>query len=269
MMKHQESDPSYPARVTSGVRSVGRGGLNALTLAALAACCDGGSTPDATACSADGCAALEAIVPCPATILVDPFAIDGALLVGSTLTLELTHRGDCQRHDYTLCYSDLAESSREVVEAHVIHDARGDTCDTPVTETQSFDLRPLAEAYMKAFETNGGVVDIGYGVYGFGALGCDDRATVAALQTAAAAQHVDAQCSGPAGCIRTSMDTRCQRACGTVTSVRGGEELRALLANIDEVVCGATGECPAPAAPPCAAPLGIDCVSGRCVEVGP
>ena len=222
---------------------------------------------DATlACSTEDCEQGVPVVPCNGHIDSDTISKDRAFVAGNTLTLEVTHPGDCGRHDYAVCYADVSEVTSDVIELHVIHDGHGDSCDGQSQKTLVFDLSPLGSAYQTAREVDGGVVSTGYGTYGFGALTCEQRATLASAQLAEIATKLDDNCQTPDDCARVETETSCSSGCPVVASLLGEEQLAPLIAAIDRVACGSGEEC-ASQASECDPAASVDCVNARCVAL--
>lgn len=109
------------------------------------------------------------------TILPDDFsdcsASDGdstdlanAAISGDTLTIEASYSGGCELHDFAVCWDQsFAESAPVQVWLEIWHDANGDACEAYETQTLSFDLTPLKEAYQSGYQTNSGEITIHIG----------------------------------------------------------------------------------------------------------
>jgi len=78
----------------------------------------------------------------------DSFAIDTAFIDGDLLHLEVSYRGGCKEHDFTL-YSTGAVlfTNPPGTETYLSHDAREDTCQKAIQEELAFDLSPLRERF--------------------------------------------------------------------------------------------------------------------------
>lgn len=83
----------------------------------------------------------------------DPYAILVAAVDGDALELALEYSGGCAAHAFTLCWPEQAFRESEPVQAalELLHDDRGDACDALVSETRSFDLAPLRQAYVDGY----------------------------------------------------------------------------------------------------------------------
>ncbi len=220
----------------------------------------------ALSCSEEACTTGVPITPCGQSIASDPFALTRTLLVGDRLTVEMQHPGGCTRHDYALCYSDIQSAQNDLIEAPLIHDGHGDGCEAQLVADLSFDLSPLADAYVQIRNAASGVVDTGYGLYAFGTLTCEERTTVAELQSADAASKVATSCEFASDWVVAATATSCSAGCPVAVSTTGEAELEALPASVEGAVCGdAAADCEAPTE---ACPsLDVDCVGGRCTAV--
>jgi hypothetical protein len=112
------------------------------------------------ACTRIGCGPIV-IEPCEAwsEFPGDPFELNSATVNGDTLSVSVSYSGGCAPHYFRLCY-DGAFLESFPVQANVVlqHDGQGDACEAYPTETREFDLRPLAEAYREAYQTETGTV---------------------------------------------------------------------------------------------------------------
>jgi hypothetical protein len=187
---------------------------------------------------------------------------------GDTLTLQVGHSEGCERHDYMLCWhGGLEQLLLAPISLELIHDSHGDTCEAYLTETLSFDLSPLARAYMEAFQTAGGVLHFydGYGLYAFGELSCDDR-LAASFFGALFSLDENRYCESADDCVLASLDTACSAECGAVVSTTGLARLNAELDYINSTICEgyAQDDCGPVLGPECEPPPPIDCVHGTC-----
>ncbi len=84
----------------------------------------------------------------------DPYTLDGATLEGDTLFVDVSYGGGCETHTWELCWDgSFAQSYPVQVWVELGHDDHDDPCDAWISETLSFDLSPLAEAYEDAYHT--------------------------------------------------------------------------------------------------------------------
>jgi len=218
------------------------------------------------------CLAGTPIVRCPDPITSNRFQITGSYISGDSLTLDVSHDGDCAVHDYALCYSDeILDTAPETVAIRLSHDAHDDSCNAVRNERLRFDLRPLAryvtgvDAAALSMERS---LDIGFGLYTFGRLLCADRSALASTQIAAAVEAADKVCSVNSDCRLVSIDTACSASCGAIASSTGAADIENAVANIDAAICRSGGlddGCGPPSLPPCVPPPRVDCVEGVCV----
>lgn len=88
----------------------------------------------------------------------DQYALGEVVVVGRTLTAEVTYGGGCEPHTMDLvAWGGWMESFPVQIEALITHDDSDDPCDAVVTETRVFDLVPLARAYAEAYGGAGGL----------------------------------------------------------------------------------------------------------------
>jgi hypothetical protein len=93
------------------------------------------------------------------TVPMDPASITGALVQGDQLLLQVRYGGGCAEHHFALYVLPIFMESEPVqVGAQLAHDAHGDACRALVGKELQFDLRPLKEAYQKAYSRNGTLV---------------------------------------------------------------------------------------------------------------
>ncbi|MGH8434582.1 MAG: hypothetical protein ACRERX_08865 [Pseudomonas sp.] len=82
----------------------------------------------------------------------DQLTIDSASIVKDVLHVNVRHGGGCARHEYAaVAWNGWLESSPVQVDAFVAHDANNDNCDALLLARLRFDLRPLRDAYQKAY----------------------------------------------------------------------------------------------------------------------
>lgn len=91
----------------------------------------------------------------------DPVTVAAAAQVGDVLEVEVSYAGGCgDDHRFGICRESLGflESKPVQTGALLWHDAAGDACEARISETLSFDLATLYDAYAEAYETPGQVV---------------------------------------------------------------------------------------------------------------
>jgi Pacifastin inhibitor (LCMII) len=90
----------------------------------------------------------------------DVVSIEAVELAGDTLTIELDHSGGCGPNLLGLCHGGFAESDPVQIQAYVAHESQ-DPCETVESETLTFDLVPLRQAYVEAYRSETGTISIG------------------------------------------------------------------------------------------------------------
>jgi hypothetical protein len=208
------------------------------------------------------------VFPCPEEVLSDDAMVVGSI-EGDTLTLDISHSGGCERHDYAVCFNpNFRESNPVQTDLVLIHDGHGDACEAFQEVTLTFDLTPLAEAYVAGYQTDSGLIITTYGLYSFGNLSCEEREMVASSTFYEGSDAADRSCETADDCRYTYTGPACFAHCGFVTSNDGAAALDELAETLDGGVCANyEAECGPVIVPPCLPPLELDCVSGQCSEV--
>jgi len=114
------------------------------------------------------CSAIK-ITDLPADSLrLDGFTLKAISIKVDTLSIEVTHGGGGQQHDYALFMSPsvFAESFPVQASLYLRHNANGDLCKALLQPKLCFDLRPVAEQYRKFY---GGLAPVRLNVYGHSA----------------------------------------------------------------------------------------------------
>ncbi|HEX7123210.1 MAG TPA: hypothetical protein VF178_12615 [Gemmatimonadaceae bacterium] len=89
----------------------------------------------------------------------DPVTITSATITGDTLILDVSFSGGCAEHQLQLLVDTVWMESYPVqIGALLAHDDRDDPCDAIVTGAVRFDLRPLAQAYRRAYQSASGKI---------------------------------------------------------------------------------------------------------------
>lgn len=89
----------------------------------------------------------------------DPFGLKSASVTGDILTLSIDYSGGCMDHMVSVNASDaFLESYPPQVDCTIQHDDPGDPCDAIVTQSEGFDLTPLAELYMEMYQSTGTLI---------------------------------------------------------------------------------------------------------------
>lgn len=199
----------------------------------------------------------------------DPLNIARHRIDGNMLTLDYSFDGGCSAHDFGVCFELEGESYPQNVELYLIHDGHGDDCSTMhFTDTITFDLTPLAEAYRNANDSKGDIVQTNYGVYAFGDLTCDARVTGTSLELQAALDALPLACTANEDCTHVEIATDCYVGCTALTNKLGAQDFQASVDRINRDLCSnyATSGCGPILAPPCDDPGEPNCVDGECVD---
>lgn len=105
----------------------------------------------------------EAVAECtPAH--TDAVTIEGLAVSGDALEISVAYGGGCEEHTWQLCWDGAFMESDPVQAALSLgHDAHGDSCEAWLTETLSFDLSPLKQAWIDSYGGSSGtiVIDLG------------------------------------------------------------------------------------------------------------
>ncbi len=227
------------------------------------------------------CAGLP-IVPCPEQIESDDVTVEFAYISDDTLTLELSHAGGCETHDYAVCYEQgWLESDPIQIELKLIHDAHGDSCEALLTASPTFSLLDLQERYTEIYDGASGVIATQFGTYAFGEPSCEERRVAAGHKLYNVTRQLDLTCNRDDDCETVTVQTDCFETCDTVVSLlplqsslgdlASKDLLAREVARIDAELCGGyTEECGAPGSGPvCGADAcGDTCESGvaRCID---
>lgn len=181
-----------------------------------------------------------------------------------TLVVAVGHSGGCETHSYSLCYQPaFGESDPVQADLVLIHDANGDACEAYLTTELRFDMSPLAAAHQDTYPGAAGLIRTNLGgLYAYGDLSCEDRASAAGNQFAFAAAELPLACNTSEDCMWVSSSTACTASCGVLAGAGEGEILDAARIAINTHTCDAT--CPEPLIPPCVPPPPLDCVNGVC-----
>lgn len=98
----------------------------------------------------------------------DPLTVTEIRPVKDTLEVDVGYGGGCEEHVITACWDGTFMES-DPVQARIIleHDANGDMCEAYISETLTFDLTPMREAYESGYNATEGTIILG--VHGSGA----------------------------------------------------------------------------------------------------
>lgn len=95
---------------------------------------------------------LVALEASPDSFPSDPLTIEAVQLVGDLLEASVSFGGGCASHEIDLvALGGWLESFPVQVDVILSHEDNDDPCDALLTESRSFDLRPLAAAYRESY----------------------------------------------------------------------------------------------------------------------
>ena len=106
----------------------------------------------------------------------DSYEIAEMSITEDILTIEVSYGGGCVEHEFQLLISKcFLESDPVQAQMILLHDAKGDMCETLITRELEFDLSGLKEIYQDAYATNSGTIVLNISnasvVYSFGTPG--------------------------------------------------------------------------------------------------
>jgi Pacifastin inhibitor (LCMII) len=89
----------------------------------------------------------------------DPIEVTNATIVGHALIVSVEHGGGCVNHGYGSCW-DGAFAESEPVQAwlQINHEDHDDPCDAIVMQDVSFDLTPMRDAWIDAYQQPSGTI---------------------------------------------------------------------------------------------------------------
>lgn len=113
---------------------------------------DGGSGSDGTDDAYPSCRASEG----------DAFETLEVAVAGDELAVTVAYSGGCADHLFTLCWPEPSFLESEPVQANLelLHDGMADACDAYPSETRTFNLEPLAEAWRDSYRAESGTIII-------------------------------------------------------------------------------------------------------------
>lgn len=89
----------------------------------------------------------------------DSFVLNDTMIMDDTLTINVSYSGGCKNHQFTLVASDsFSESFPVQLNAYIVHNANGDTCEAWPTEDYYFDLTPIKTLYHNAYRQKAGKI---------------------------------------------------------------------------------------------------------------
>lgn len=95
----------------------------------------------------------------------DETSIEDARIESGELLLDVSYGGGCEEHDFQICWPDgsFMESDPVQVSLDLWHDAHDDGCESWLSETLTFDLAPLAEAWHDSYGDGPGQMTVHVG----------------------------------------------------------------------------------------------------------
>lgn len=95
----------------------------------------------------------------------DPVILEAWEVIGDVARFQVAYSGGCASHHFDLvAYGGWKESDPVQVTAGISHDSNGDTCEALLTDTLTFDLQPIKQAYQETYgesEPGGATLIIG------------------------------------------------------------------------------------------------------------
>lgn len=89
------------------------------------------------------------------TLPSDGYTLGVMTLDGDVLEVDLSYGGGCENHEVDLALrGPWLESFPVRANMEIAHEDNDDPCDAFLTETRSFDLRPVRDAYLATYPTN-------------------------------------------------------------------------------------------------------------------
>ena len=99
------------------------------------------------------------IASTPEASVTDEYVINAATVEDGTLRVNVSYSGGCETHQFTLVAEErFMESFPVQLRVSLAHNAKGDTCQEPLTEVYLFDLTPIKEMYQKGYQTDTGTI---------------------------------------------------------------------------------------------------------------
>jgi hypothetical protein len=112
--------------------------------------CNAGVVADVTWMEQSGCSPIIKIQSTDSASVYtnlpsDPFTINDAKIDGDCLQISLSFSGGCAAHEFIMTYTDLPGFDKYDYNGKLTlgHNSHGDSCEAYITQTISFDLKPL------------------------------------------------------------------------------------------------------------------------------
>ncbi|MEM7159942.1 MAG: hypothetical protein AAF799_44290 [Myxococcota bacterium] len=119
------------------------------------------------ACTDFACPTAPPVTVCSGADLIDPHTVLNANIIGHELFLTLESSGGCAEHVYGNCWEESFENSLPpMVSITVTHDSNADPCEALVMEETVFDLMPLRNAYIEAYQELSGTMTVNVAGWG-------------------------------------------------------------------------------------------------------
>ena len=94
----------------------------------------------------------------------DGYTLNNLAVTGDVLEISVSYGGGCETHGFQLCWDGAFMESNPVQAALALgHDANDDACDAYLTETLSFGLEPLKQAWIDGYGGSTGTIIIDLG----------------------------------------------------------------------------------------------------------
>lgn len=97
----------------------------------------------------------------------DPFSLDkengpAISISNDVINYKVSYTGGCEDHNFDLyAENEFLESDPVQSSVFLIHENNGDICESQITETLQFDLKPLKESYQGGYQTSKGEIQLG------------------------------------------------------------------------------------------------------------
>lgn len=110
-------------------------------------------------CTDRACPETPPVGICGPTDPTDPIVVTNAALDGDTLVVSVEHGGGCVAHGYGSCWDgSFAESDPVQTWLQINHEDNDDPCDAIVAQDVTFDLTPMRDAWIDAYQQPSGTM---------------------------------------------------------------------------------------------------------------
>lgn len=110
-------------------------------------------------CTDEACPEEPAVALCDGTEPNDPLFVTNASIMGDTLLVDVESSGGCVAHGYGSCWDGNFDESNPVqVSLQINHEDNDDPCEAIVMDTLSFDLTPVRDAWIDAYQSPSGTI---------------------------------------------------------------------------------------------------------------